>query len=177
MNKIKLLFVAAAALMLSACGGVMAPQIAAPNQLMSPTPIEGNTGEYMSPYTSDGVLAEWVNNAVNAEMGATVGGMAGAYAGQKLAENIPFIGGFLGQELGNAVGREVALEMAGGEEALRDTSDISFNSLEEMSVWMYVNHSSHEHYADALESAMSVYPELRQIYYVALQNASAGYGY
>lgn len=179
MNKIKLLCVATMTLMLSACAAGMyeQPTISAPHQLVSPTPIEDSSGQYMSPYTSDGVLAEWVNNAVNAEMGGTIGGMAGAYAGQKLAENIPFIGGWIGQEVGNSVGREVALEMAGGEEALRSTSDISFNSLEELSVWMYVNHSSHEHYADALESAMSVYPDLRQVYYVALQNASAGYGY
>lgn len=173
MNKIKLLLVASVAVLLTACAA-MGPQIAQPHQLTAPMPIQGNAGQFMSPYTTDGVLAEWVNNAVNAEMGGAIGGMAGAYAGQKLAENIPFFGGMIGQQVGNALGREVALEMAGGEEVLRGTSDISFNTLEELSVWMYVTHSAHPHYADALESAMSIYPELKQVYYVALQQASAG---
>ena len=103
--------------------------------------------------------------------------MAGAYAGQKLAENIPFIGGWLGQAAGESLGREVALEAAGGEEVLRDTSDISFNSLQELAVWMYVNHSSHPHYQDALDSAMAVYPELKTVYSQALYTASAQAGY
>lgn len=171
MNKLKLAFLALCALSLSACA--MGPELAMPHQLTAPPPLEGNHGRFMSPYTSDGVLAEWVNNARNAEMGASIGGMAGAYAGQKLAENIPFIGGWIGQEIGNTVGREIALEMAGGEEVIRGTSDISFNSLEELSVWMYVTHSSHPHYQDALESAMSIYPDLKTVYTQALYSASA----
>ncbi|RWU13048.1 hypothetical protein EGC76_02185 [Pseudidiomarina gelatinasegens] len=175
MNNIKLAIVAILALFLSACA--MGPQLAQPYQLTAPPAIEGNSGQYMSPYTSDGVLAEWVNNARNADMGSAIGGMAGAYAGQKLAENIPFIGGWLGQEIGETVGREVALEMAGGEEIIRGTSDISFNSLEELSVWMYVTHSAHPHYQDALESAMSIYPELKTVYSQALYTASGQLGY
>ncbi|CUA86720.1 hypothetical protein [Pseudidiomarina woesei] len=175
MNTIKLLFLAFIALLLSACA--YSPQLAQPYQLTAPPPIESNGGQFMSPYTSDGVLAEWVNNARNAEMGAAIGGMAGAYAGQKLAENIPFFGGWLGQEIGNTVGREIALEAAGGEEVIRGTSDISFNSLEELSVWMYVTHSAHPHYQDALESAMAIYPELKTVYTQALYAASARSGY
>ncbi|PHR64748.1 MAG: hypothetical protein COA51_07045 [Idiomarina sp.] len=175
MNQLKLAIVALTALVLSACA--MGPQLAQPYQLTAPPAIQDNSGEYMSPYTSDGVLAEWVNNARNAEMGAAIGGMAGAYAGQKLAENIPFIGGWLGQEIGNTVGREIALEMAGGEEVIRGTSDISFNSLYELSVWMYVTHSAHPHYQDALESAMSIYPEMKTVYTQALYQASAQAGF
>lgn len=177
MKTIQLIIMVSLSFILSACA--MGPNLAQPSELQafSPTPIYDNSGRFMSPYTSDGVLAEWVNNARNAEMGSAIGGMAGAYAGQKLAENIPFFGGWLGQEIGSTVGREVALEMAGGEEVLRGTSDISFNSLEELSVWMYVTHSNHQHYQDALESAMSIYPELRDIYHQALLSASARAGY
>lgn len=169
----------ASSLTIAGCagGGGYSYNLAPPEQLTAPMPAQGNSGEYMSPYTSDGVLAEWVNNSVNAEMGSAIGGMAGAYAGQKLAENVPFIGGWLGQAAGESLGREVALEAAGGEEVIRDTSDVSFNSLQELAVWMYVNHSSHPHYQDALDSAMSVYPELKQIYSSALYTASAQAGY
>ncbi|MDT7526084.1 hypothetical protein NOG12_08350 [Pseudidiomarina sp. GXY010] len=174
MNNIKLLVAVCLSLLLTACA--MGPQLAQPNQLRSPTPIQDNSGSYMSPYTSDGVLAEWVNNARNAEMGSSIGGMAGAYAGQKLAENIPFFGGMLGQAVGESIGREVALEMAGGEEVIRGSSDISFNSLQDLAVWMYVNHSSHPHYQDALNSVMSIYPEMKTNYMQYLYNASAGAG-
>ncbi len=175
MNNIKIALVASLALFLSACS--MTPQMAAPHELTAPPAIEGNQGEYMSPYTSDGVLAEWVDNAINAEMGASIGGMAGAYAGQKLAENIPFIGGWIGQEVGNSVGREIAIEMSGGEEFIRSSSDLSFNSLEDLALWMYVNHSTHPHYQDALESTFSIYPDLKTVYNQTLYAASAAVGY
>jgi hypothetical protein len=168
------LAVAAVTLLLSGCA--TAPKLAQPDQLVAPTPVAGNTGKFMSPYTTDGVLAEWVDKAINAEMGGAIGGMAGAYAGQKLAENIPFFGGLVGQKVGNALGREVAIKMSGGEEFIRSTSDVSFDSLQDMAVWMYVNHSTHPHYQDALKSAYGIYPELKLVYMQALYNASAQAG-
>ncbi|MDB6114799.1 MAG: hypothetical protein JWQ62_1744, partial [Lacunisphaera sp.] len=76
----------------------MAPAFPTASAVVAPKPIEGNTGKYMSPFTSDGVVAEWVDKAVKAKMGSAVGGAIGAYAGQKAMENIPFIGGMLGQK-------------------------------------------------------------------------------
>lgn len=171
MFKVKLAFVAALGLLLTACAS--APYMAQPTELSAPPAIMDNSGEFMSPYTSDGVLAEWVDKAVNAKAGASIGGMAGAYAGQKLAENIPFIGGFIGEAVGNKLGREVALKMSGGEEFIRSSSDISFNNLNDMAVWLYVNYSTNPHYQDALDSTYAIYPELQQLYYQALINASA----
>lgn len=161
-------------IILTGCVGFEAPPMATPAQMAAvvPPPIEDNSGNFMSPYTSDGVLAEWVDKSVNAKMGEQLGGVIGAAAGRELAENIPFIGGWLGQAAGEAIGREVALEAAGGEEFIRDTSDISFNSLADLSVYLYVTYSSNQHYADALEAAMSIYPELREGYYNYLIGAS-----
>jgi hypothetical protein len=174
----KLLIVGALAISMTGCVAT-APTLASPQQLAStaPQPIEGNSGEYMSPYTSDGVLAEWVDNAVNAKMGAAVGGAVGAYAGQKLAENIPFIGGWLGQTVGETLGREVALEAAGGEEFIRESSDLSFNSLQDLAVYMYVNYSHTEHYQDALNATWEIYPELKTTYMQSLYSASSMAGY
>lgn len=166
----KLVLVAAISIMLTACAS--APYMAQPTQLTAPAAIMDNSGAFMSPYTTDGVVAEWVDKAVNAKAGASIGGMAGAYAGQKLAENIPFVGGFLGEAVGNKLGREVALKMSGGEEFIRSSSDISFNNVEDMAVWLYVNYSSNPHYQDALEATYAIYPELQSVYYQALINAS-----
>jgi len=155
-----------------ACGG---PRIASPEQLVvvAPTPINGNSGQYMSPYTSDGVLAEWVDKSINAKMGAELGGAVGAYAGKKLMENIPVFGGWLGKTAGQEIGREIAIKAAGGEEFIRNTSDLSFNSLEDLSVYLYVNYSTNEHYRDALDAAMAIYPELKQNYHSYIIEASS----
>lgn len=177
MKKIQLMFIVALALVMSACASSPQQQWAAPHQLTAPTPSEGNSGEFMSPYTTDGVLAEWVDKAINAKMGSAVGGAAGAYAGRKLAENIPLFGGMIGQKIGDKMGREIAIKMSGGEEFIRESSDVSFANLQDMAVWMYVNHSDHPHYQDALESTWEIYPEFQHIYAPAIANASANAGF
>lgn len=134
-------------------------------------PIPNNSGEYLSPYTSDGVTADWVDKSINAQMGGAVGGAVGAYAGAKAMENVPFIGGFLGNKVGKAAGRKAALAASGGEDYMRETSDLSFNSLEEMSVWMYRQHGQSTNYAEVLKATQEVYPEMKQVYPVAIARA------
>jgi len=148
------------------------PHIAQPQQLNAPDPIADNSGLYMCPYTSDGVMAEWTDKAINAKMGSTIGSMAGAYAGQKALEQVPFVGGFIGQKVGEKIGREIAIKSCGGMEYIKETSDLSFNNVEEMSLYLYVKHSSHEHYQNALNAAQEIYPEFKKGYYQALVSAS-----
>ncbi|RZA33518.1 MAG: hypothetical protein EOP92_20465 [Lysobacteraceae bacterium] len=158
------------ALMLTACAS--APRLAMPTQIAAPAPIVGNTGKYMSPYTEDGTVAPWVEKGRNASAGASIGGFVGAQAGQKLAENIPFVGGFLGQAIGESAGRAIAVKMAGGEEFIRANSDLSFNSVQDLAVYMYAKNSSHKDFAEALKLTQEIYPELKTGYYPAILNAS-----
>lgn len=158
------------ALLLSACA--TPPRIAAPQQLTAPQPIVGNSGKYMSPYTEDGTVAAWVEKGKSASAGASLGGFVGAQAGQKLAENIPFVGGFLGQAVGEKAGRAIALNMVGGEEFIRANSDLSFNSVQELAVYMYATNSSHKDYQEALKLTQEIYPELKQAYFPAIAMAS-----
>jgi len=123
---------------LSACGPTAPPPI---SSIATPTPLLDNSGEYMCPFTQDEVMAEWTDNAINAKMGAAIGGTIGALAGQQLLEQIPFVGGFIGATVGKAIGRKIAVEAAGGEEFIRETSDISFTELDDMAVYMYVKFS------------------------------------
>lgn len=157
------------AIILTGCA--MQPTFPQPTELVEPQAIMDNSGEIMCPYTQDGVLAEWTDKAINVGAAAGVGGAVGAYAGQKALEFIPFVGGFLGQKLGDEAARAIALESIGGEEFLKESSDLSFNTVEELSVYMYINFSTNEHYADALESTMDIYPDMKQGYYAALQSA------
>jgi hypothetical protein len=147
------------------------PPFPAATALTPPEGIPDNSGKYMAPYTSDGVVAEWVDKAVKAKMGSAVGGAIGAYAGQKAMENIPFIGGMLGQKVGEKMGREIAIKGAGGWEFIKSSSDISFNTVDELSVWMYAKYSTNEHYAEVLSATQEIYPEMKQRYFMAIQAA------
>ena len=167
----KNVFILLSALLLSACAGP-GPQIAAPQQIHAPQPIAGNSGKYMSPYTEDGTVAAWVEKGKSASAGAGIGGFVGAQAGQKLAENIPFVGSWLGQAVGEKAGRAIALNMVGGEEFIRANSDLSFNTVNDLAVYMYAKNSAHKDYAEALKLTQEIYPELKQAYYPAILTAS-----
>lgn len=151
--------------------GCATMQLAQPHELVAPTPIYGNSGKYLCPYTQDGVMAEWTDKAINAKIGAAVGQYAGARAGQAVVEQIPFIGGWLGGMAGEAAGRAIAIDMAGGWEYIKETSDLSFDSVDDMAVYLYVKHSTHEHFQAAVEAAWEIYPELRKRYHVAIRDA------
>lgn len=170
MKKIYVPVVALSALMLTAWG---APKISAPTQLKAPAPIEGSSGKYASPFTSDGVTAGWVTKSMQVKAAGQIGSMAGNYAGQKAMENVPFVGGFLGKKAGEAMGRSMALKSIGGEEYLRSSTDLSFNSLQDMAVYMYVNYSSNPEYQKILDATYAIYPEFQTAYMPALQAASA----
>lgn len=127
-------------------------------------PIEGNGGLYMSPFTSDGVTAEWVTKSMKVKAGGQIAGAAGQIAGQQLMNNIPFIGGFLGQKAGKALGRAAAMNAIGGAAFVKSSSDLSFNSLQDMASNLYAEHSDHPDYAAVLQATYAIYPELEGIY-------------
>ncbi len=156
-----------------------------PDQLASPKPIEGTTGKYMSPFTSDGVTAGWVTKAMAVKAAGAVGSMAGTAAGNyaankaanQMASMVPIPGmGFLaqraGKAAGEAAGRGMALQSIGGEEFLKSSTDLSFNSVQDMAIYMYVNHSTHPDYAKIVDATASIYPEFKTAYGPALQTAS-----
>ncbi|MCG5495843.1 hypothetical protein [Ectothiorhodospira variabilis] len=154
-------------LFLVACATI--PQ---PDELAAPQPIQNNSGEFMSPYTSDGILAEWVSDAVNVRFGAATGRAVGTAVGQDAMQRVPFIGGWLGRRVGDEVGRQAAINLAGGWDHIKDSSDLSFDDVKDLAVWMYVVHSDHEHYEEAVELTGEIYPEFRDNYQRALTRAA-----
>ena len=141
------------------------------SEIRVPVPIEGNTGKYMAPYTSDDVVAEWATKAISVEAGSKAGEAVGAYAGAKALEQIPFFGSWLGRAAGEKAGRALALSNIGGEEFIKETSDLSFNSTDELAVWMYAKHGLHESYQDVLKAVQTIYPDLKEGYFRALSDA------
>ncbi|ROH86013.1 hypothetical protein ED208_16455 [Stagnimonas aquatica] len=137
------------------------PPPAAPSRAALPgNPIYGNTGPYLCPFTEDGTVTPWVEKALKAKLGGQLGGTAGAFAGQKLAENVPFLGGLIGKKVGQAIGKQAVLQMMGGWEAIRASSEISFASSSDMALYLKTQNSSHPQYREVLDSAVQLYPDL-----------------
>jgi hypothetical protein len=173
MRQFKLLAAVLALSALTACAtvgmGVAQPPEAA--SLVSPTPIQGTTGKYLSPFTSDGVTAGWVTKSMQVSAGGSIGQFAGQQAGQRLMQNVPFVGGMLGENAGKALGRKIALDAIGGEAFMKSSTDLSFNSPNDLAVYMYANHSTHPEYAKILAATKAIYPELETTYEAAIAAA------
>lgn len=160
------------------------------HEIFAPEPIPDSSGKYVSPFTSEGVVAKWVDDGMKAQLaegaGQAVGGAVGQIAGAEIGSRVlgqlipggallgSLLGGMIGQAAGDELGGQAgkAIALAGGEEKMRESSDLSFNSAEELAIWMYANHSQSEHYAQVLEFASVVYPELKNGYDGALRGAA-----
>jgi hypothetical protein len=174
--KLKLIAAVAAGLMIAGCATAPAVQNVAKIsdpvakeaayaklQADAPKPIEGNGGKYMSPFTSDGVTAEWVTKSMKVEASGKIGQAAGTIAAEHFLSNVPFAGMFAG-DAAKKLARAAALKGIGGEEFLKTSSDLSFNSLEDMAKYMYAFHSSHEEYAKIVKATIAIYPDFAKAY-------------
>ncbi len=124
-----------------------------------PEPLEDNSGKYLFPYTVDGELTEWGSKALTAQVGSEAASMAADKGSQMLAAKVPF-GGFLSGALKSKAKETGAVMAIGGWEAIRASSEISFNSLKDMSVYMHSEFYGDPDYETALAAATSIYPKL-----------------
>lgn len=178
MKKLKLSAALGMALMMSACattGGMTdvariqdpAARENAIAQLRAaaPKPLEGTGGAFMSPFTSDGVTAEWVTKAMKVQASGDIGGAVGQVAADQLLSNIPFAGLFAGKAT-KALARSAAMKSIGGEAFLKSSSDLSFNALDDMAKYMYAFHSSHPEYPRIVKATAAIYPDFATVYSV-----------
>lgn len=135
-------------------------------ELASKTIIPNNSGKFLSPYTSDGVTAEWVNQAINAGIGAQIGTTAGAAAAGSIARElgesfaVVAVVSMAGSAIGEAIGRSTAIEASGGWDFIRETSDRSFNSLDDMARYLRLKHGNDENFDEVFAATRQVYPDL-----------------
>lgn len=61
--------------------------------------------------------------------------------------------------------------MVGGEEFIRAKSDISFNTVQDLAVYMYATKSGHKDCGEALSLTQEIYPELKTAYNPAIASA------
>ena len=125
-----------------------------------PEPIIGSEGKYMSPFTEDNTVTPWVEKGLQAAVAGNVGTALGSLAAMSNSDNLMFslVGGIAGEK----IGREVFLRSMGGWEFIRENSDMSFNTVEDLARYMAYENASHPQYADVLNASYGIYPELRQ---------------
>ena len=138
--------------------------------LVAPEPLADANGKYVSPYTRDGEVTEWAEKSVTAEAGSMAGEMAGEKAADSLAKKIPFGGLMRGKakDTASAAGAATAL---GGWDSIREASDMSFDDMSDMAVYLHVSHGDEPGYDQNLAAAMSLYPELKKGYNKAIKKA------
>lgn len=144
---------------------------AAPAEPVAPEPVADKGGKFFLPFDKEGALTGWANKAIGAQVGAAVGAKAGEKAGSMLASKVPFAGGLLamgakkkGKELG-------ALAAVGGADFVKSSSSLSFNSLQEMSLYMHLNYSANADYVKGLAAAAAIYPDLFTTYEATVKKA------
>lgn len=135
--------------------------------------IQGNTGKYMSPFTTDGVTAGWITKSMQVKATGQVAGLAGQYAAQKALENVPFVGMF-GKQIGEAAGRQVALQSIGGEAFLKETSDLSFETAQDMADWIKANYADHAEIGKIMAATYAIYPDMQQAWLMARRPLPVG---
>lgn len=151
---------------------------AAPLPLAAPAPQAGGSGAYVSPFTAQGEVTTWAQTGMKASVAGAVGGDAG-YRASSMAT-----GSLLSRMPGSAqlstavdqAAEKKAQEMSavmlmGGWDAIRSSSDYSFNSADDLAVFMHAYHVDHPDYPGALAAAMALYPELEQRYEPAVELA------
>ena len=154
------------------CGFAGCTTMPKPEEVECPEPIHDNSGKYMCPYTSDGVLAEWTDRAIGAQFGTAIGKGLGAYAGQRALQQVPFVGGILGGIIGAKIGREIAVSAAGGWDKIREESDLSFNDPGKLAAYIYSRYSGTEHYQHACKVTFAIYPSVQKAYISGIQKAA-----
>jgi hypothetical protein len=144
-----------------------------PNEIVAPAPIPTNSGKFLSPYTSDGTVAQWVVKGRAAKLGGAVGGLAGRKAGEAALNQVPVFGGWLGKKAGEKAGREIALAWVGGEETLRSTSDLSFDRIDDMIVFLYANHynDANKDWKETYDLTKAIYPDVEKRWSDAIKKA------
>lgn len=139
-------------------------------QLEVADPREDTEGKFIFPYMNSGLIADWADKAINAQVGAQVGAMAGDKATGALASKVPF-GGLAGGLL-KGKGKELAAVTAiGGWEFIKETSDLSFDTLDDYSLYMHTEFEGGADYEKALAAAMAIYPDLEKTHKRSIDNA------
>ena len=150
--------------------------------LTAPEPRRDSAGKFLSPYRADGTLTPWAQKAVQAAAGSAAGNYVGDKVGDKaagaLAGKIPggaLVGGLLKKKVKEKTAETGALLAVGGADFMKSTSDLSFDSADELAVYLQVKHADiDKNFVQALAATFGIYPTLRATYEPAVKAAYSG---
>ncbi|MDH3647669.1 MAG: hypothetical protein OER80_12940 [Gammaproteobacteria bacterium] len=162
--------VAAAAKIIAKTSKMLEKYALAGVELEAPEPRADAEGEYVVPYTADGAVTAWAEKALQASVGSAAGKEAGGKAAGMLAKKVPF-GGLMGKKVKDTAGAQGAVMAAGGWEFIRESSDQSFDDIDDTAVFMHVTHADSAGYSEALSAAFDIYPDLKKRYSGAIKKA------
>jgi len=138
--------------------------------LRVPDPIDGSDGDYMFPFTKEGSLTSWGEKALTAQAGAQAGDMAADQGMKVIASSIPFGGLFSGAAKKKAKSAGAVLAI-GGWDFIKENTELSFEELSDLSVYMHSKFYGDPNYETALAASMAVYPDLEKGHEKAIKRA------
>ena len=139
-----------------------------PDTLVSPTPLNHNRGKYPCPYVASGALAPWADRAVRSDRGSA---HAGAMAAGMGVGAIPIAGDLFAEKVEQDMVKSAAVKAAGGSKFMRDTSDQSFDKLDDLAAWHYINYSTEPEFKALQKFLVELYPYLADNYGNAVRHA------
>ena len=122
-------------------------------------PIEGNTGKFLLPFDEAGNTTAWADKALNAQIGAKAGEMVADKAIDSALAKVPFGGFMRGAAKSKAKGTGAILAI-GGWDFIKETTTLSFNRLDDYSIYLHSEYNGLPGYEQALAAAMAIYPKL-----------------
>ncbi|MCB1691817.1 MAG: hypothetical protein KDI19_03575 [Pseudomonadales bacterium] len=126
-----------------------------------PEPVQGSGGKYMLPFDADGALTPWAEKALTAQAGAAAGAAVGDKAVGALASKVPF-GGLFSSAAKSKTKEAGAVMAIGGWDFIKENSALSFDDLDDYSVYLHAKFNGTAEYEQALAAAMAIYPKLEK---------------
>ncbi len=142
-----------------------------PQSLHIPARHMDNSGDFLCPYTQDHVLAEWVDMQIKAGAYESIAKGLGSTAAAAFSATPLSLASFVFRKVAEGIARSAAIRSAGGMDNIRAKSDVSFDRIDDLAVYMYQFYSAEETYPYALAAARLLYPELEQRYIPAIEEA------
>lgn len=124
-------------------------------------PIQGNTGKFLFPFDEGGNATEWADKALNAQVGAMAAEKASDSAINAVAGRVPF-GGFMAGAAKSKAKGAGAIMAIGGWDFIKETTTLSFDRLDDYSIYLHSEYNGLPEYEKALAAAMAVYPKLEK---------------
>ena len=128
--------------------------------------IRGSSGDYLSPYTKEGGNTEWLDEVLEVKE------EKGGFECKKRETSVQLSGipSFGGSNPAKCE-RKTVIRAAGGWDDIKDDSEVSFHSVNDLAVYMHALHYDDENYVEILAIMMTLYPELEGEYQRALSRA------